>query len=785
MAVPDNGPISILGIRRELGNNNYNSSTTYSGISIQSAETGSYGTINTNSPYRPDGVVVRSFSEWYEYDHDFSPPSFLAYTFYYHASSTSTLCNSPGTPVTVYTPYISTQYSATSQDIMDLGIDIYANSSNFNSFNYANDGYYRPTNSSSYRYFAFGNWGVAYVCNDTWAGHITSRNYFRYKVDSNIIKPDVSNQVNGNWRSRTDTRVFRLGNFDSSILIDDSLSAPKIYLTQNFFNDPDDKYHPSILAVKDFMQHYNFNPNTVIDSLHQTGAAVTWEPTPNISVGFSDICFIESSSSSPSKIFFVTHEPLQSFSASTLYAVYDHFYFGALPLSTNVNSSITYPELYWHNNFTKKFTNLNTQSMDKFRVGSSVVRPCVSSFYYDPPAQSPPGSPPSTGTTYVYIAGQCTIEANEIGATRGGVNPSIVPRWPYIFSQVYTERTLSASTSSNIFTNQVVNVWDINEHSNHANDIFTGFRSIEPIEGGTYDYVGAVTSSNYGSGTPASLEGACLLMYPYGGYGKHFKFRQGTVRTIPHSITGDGSGNMYIAGLSHGVSSDADQIMAFLIKTNGSTLTWSRILRLNLYQNSTGVTGWGHVVYGGGKVFVCTQQPVDSSFVDQNGIYENQELSLDPGAYKSNGLKFVVAKYSTSGTLELIKTLTLSSPTDLTKAQQAGITDMKYADNYLFITYINGDYDTSLAYIIKMLPSNLSITSSAVTGLGIGDLLNQTTAPGYTSVSFTSVFNSYTNGSGDLKTFSSSDYQLNVTGVGDDYTDRDNRWGGYGGRRLY
>ena len=56
-------------INTELGR----SSTTT--ISLDAAENGSYGAINTNSTSRPSGTNPASMSEWYGYNHNASPPS--------------------------------------------------------------------------------------------------------------------------------------------------------------------------------------------------------------------------------------------------------------------------------------------------------------------------------------------------------------------------------------------------------------------------------------------------------------------------------------------------------------------------------------------------------------------------------------------------------------------------------------------------------------------------------------------------------------------------------------
>ena len=72
MAVPDSGELKLRGIRRELGNNNYNSTATYSNISLRSMSIGSNGEINTanGADSRPNASAPYAMSEFYGYDHD-------------------------------------------------------------------------------------------------------------------------------------------------------------------------------------------------------------------------------------------------------------------------------------------------------------------------------------------------------------------------------------------------------------------------------------------------------------------------------------------------------------------------------------------------------------------------------------------------------------------------------------------------------------------------------------------------------------------------------------------
>jgi hypothetical protein len=72
MAVPSSGPISLLGIQREIHNNDYNATNTHTNVTLADLSTGQDEDINTDNAAadRPDGVAPHSMSEFYNYDHD-------------------------------------------------------------------------------------------------------------------------------------------------------------------------------------------------------------------------------------------------------------------------------------------------------------------------------------------------------------------------------------------------------------------------------------------------------------------------------------------------------------------------------------------------------------------------------------------------------------------------------------------------------------------------------------------------------------------------------------------
>jgi hypothetical protein len=65
MAIPSSGQIAASALISEL-----NRTISSGAFSIDTAENGGYGTINTNSRARPLSANPAAFSEWYGYDHD-------------------------------------------------------------------------------------------------------------------------------------------------------------------------------------------------------------------------------------------------------------------------------------------------------------------------------------------------------------------------------------------------------------------------------------------------------------------------------------------------------------------------------------------------------------------------------------------------------------------------------------------------------------------------------------------------------------------------------------------
>ena len=104
MAVPASGEISMIKIRNELGNNNYNGSVIYSNISLTSMSTGGHGTINSVNAAadRPNGSAPHSMSEFYSYDHDAALVSYTGRAMRASEESALTACGKGALSVTIY-----------------------------------------------------------------------------------------------------------------------------------------------------------------------------------------------------------------------------------------------------------------------------------------------------------------------------------------------------------------------------------------------------------------------------------------------------------------------------------------------------------------------------------------------------------------------------------------------------------------------------------------------------------------------------------------------------------
>lgn len=82
MALPSSGTISASAINVEL------TRSATAQISLASAATGGYVTINTASPSRPNASTPHAMSEWYSYDHTYGAAQGECYTVFAGSSTT-------------------------------------------------------------------------------------------------------------------------------------------------------------------------------------------------------------------------------------------------------------------------------------------------------------------------------------------------------------------------------------------------------------------------------------------------------------------------------------------------------------------------------------------------------------------------------------------------------------------------------------------------------------------------------------------------------------------------
>jgi hypothetical protein len=87
MAIPSSGPLSAQSINLELARSRT------AELSIDTAENGGYGTINTNSESYPNSANPAAYSEWYSYDHTAGGPSFSPILLGYDVGSGNRACN--------------------------------------------------------------------------------------------------------------------------------------------------------------------------------------------------------------------------------------------------------------------------------------------------------------------------------------------------------------------------------------------------------------------------------------------------------------------------------------------------------------------------------------------------------------------------------------------------------------------------------------------------------------------------------------------------------------------
>jgi hypothetical protein len=86
MTLPRTGQLGLGDINAELGRSRT------AQISLDTAENGGYGAINVESRFRPNATNPAAISEWYSYNHTFTPaPTTIPFAWNYFNQSASTL----------------------------------------------------------------------------------------------------------------------------------------------------------------------------------------------------------------------------------------------------------------------------------------------------------------------------------------------------------------------------------------------------------------------------------------------------------------------------------------------------------------------------------------------------------------------------------------------------------------------------------------------------------------------------------------------------------------------
>jgi len=154
MALQSSGTIKMSEINTELGR----SSTAT--ISLDSAESGTYATINTASASYPNDARPASMSEWYSYDHSASSSSSGFFTVVNSGQSTS------GAACALTGPDDLTLYhgTAAAYDCPPLGRTVYTDANQTLAFNGQGQYWYSPSCGKSYLITAAGYIENVVVC---------------------------------------------------------------------------------------------------------------------------------------------------------------------------------------------------------------------------------------------------------------------------------------------------------------------------------------------------------------------------------------------------------------------------------------------------------------------------------------------------------------------------------------------------------------------------------------------------------------------------------------------
>jgi hypothetical protein len=761
MAVPEEGPLHLGKIAKEFVYDNYDSTSTQpTNVSLKNLSThaadGGFDAVNTASFHKPDGSVEHSMGEFYEYDHDFSTnPLYVTYTLRY-SSSTSTVCEA--STVTVDADWFQDYYKT---DPVEAGLDIYEDTSS--SLNGAAQGWY--SNGTEKRYWTGNSWYGIQNCGSSSNPNSTTNEAFTlddwpyqpYNSDWQHVRQlqNVSGTLIAKGKSLTDKyyrfnlRYNSVG--DHSLIVD---SNENVYTGGGLYNSDDKNFKPAIGLRDKYGSGNIFScklqpPDSDMWEKAEMGHIV-WNWGEGISNVISDMCWIDNNGT-PTHIFWVDCDPGNT---SLVPIGTEYFRFGAVKNATQTKSSITYPELFQFEHFTKVLEK-NPIQQAPIWFPSRYTKPSVASTY-------------SSGSI-CYVAGQ-VYNWNSGGGYQ-----------PFIYRLSYTNQTAAAGTSSNIWSSGQFRVWEEGDGTfkNMFRDIDAN--STQVVAVGSKQSEGIAVITNTGST-----------------YSKHLHF--GGTHTIANGVKVSGS-NIYICGIT-GTSAGTSQYKAFLIKTNGSTLTWKKIYKLNLFGTGEDADSyvWKQItIDSSDNIYVATQQEfrktsdVPDDIYFEGGHFDQKDHQDSLVNTATDDFRIAIAKFNSSGTLQWIKRININPSTqnnwpDYTKCK--GISSLYVQGDYLYAgfsyNYDKGQNAGHDYFKIKASDGDIS-TGSLGFGFSVtaatmssGTALN--TYTDYSSDSFS--FTAYTNGSGNWNTVAQNAV-LQLSATGGDISDAsfDQQWGYYGGRQ--
>lgn len=752
MAVPEDGPLHLGKIAKEFVHFNYNSTSTQpTNVSLKNLSThaadGGFSAVNTDSFHKPDGVAEHGMSEFYEYDHAYNPDLVsidVDYTLKY-STSTSTVCTASN--VTVYCDWFQDFYKT---DPVKSALDIHSNTSLTTN---SAAGWY--SNGTEKRYWTGSSWNSIQNCGSSSDPDSTTNEAFTLNVDpyqpySSTFEHVRKYEISGSYlKARGDSLTdkyyrFNLKNTgvgDHSLIVD---TQEYVYTGGGIYNSDDRNHKPAIGLTDKYGTAGIFSSSeTGLNDVYEPAKqiATVWNWNDNTNNIISDMCWIDVPAT-PTHIFWVDTKPADIYTNNFL----DYFRFGAVKNALQTKSSIYHPQLFLFEHFAKKFEK-NPLQTQPLKFTSRYAKPSVASAY-------------ANSASNCYIAGQVFDDYARYTTKK---------YHPFLYKIQFSSQTAANATSSNVWSGSYARVWTINSASTQ----FTAFRDVAANSTNVVA-VGNVTTS---ISSENKNRGAALITSPTLSYSKHLIF--GDDHTVAHGVAVNGS-DSYICGIT-GTSAGTSQYKAFVLKTNGSSLTWKKIYKLNLFatgENSESYVWKQIALDGSNNVYVATQQEFrKTNFVPNDIFYDSGHMDQKDYAggdslvgTDTDDFRIAIAKFNSSGTLQWIKRININGSTDGNwpgYAKCKGISSLYAQGDYIYAGFsFDGDIGINAGHdYFKIRASDGDISTGVLmytssTGgftvtsatMSSGTALN--TYTDYSSDSFS--FNSYTNGSANLQTVTQS-----------------------------